>query len=79
MIEANICDGDLVLIKQQNFADKGQIVAALINDEVTLKRFYPEPEKNRIRLQPENSTMSAIYVKQCEIQGVAVKVLKDLK
>ena len=57
MIEANIFDDDLVLIKQQNFAETGQIVAALINDEVTLKRFYPEPEKKRIRLQPENSTM----------------------
>ena len=79
MIEAGIEDGDLVLIRQQNIADEGQIVVALIDDEATLKRFYPEPQKHRIRLHPENSHMDDIFVDHCEIQGVAVKVLKDLE
>ena len=79
MIEAGIDDGDLVLIRQQNTADEGQIVVALMEDEATLKRFYPEPENHRIRLHPENSRMDDIYVDNCEIQGVAVKVLKDLE
>ncbi len=79
MIEAGIDDGDLVLIRQQNTADVGQIVVALMEDEATLKRFYPEPENHRIRLHPENSRMEDIYVDNCEIQGVAVKVLKDLE
>ena len=79
MIEAGIDDGDLVLIRQQNTADVGQIVVALMEDEATLKRFYPEPENQRIRLHPENSRMEDIYVDNCEIQGVAVKVLKDLE
>lgn len=79
MIEAGIDNGDLVLIRQQNYADKGQIVVALMEDEATLKRFYPEPKKHRIRLHPENSRMDDIYVDNCEIQGVAVKVLKDLE
>lgn len=79
MIEAGIEDGDLVLIRAQNYADAGQIVVALMEDEATLKRFYPEPEKRRFRLHPENSTMKDIYVKECIIQGVAVKVLKDLE
>lgn len=78
MIDAGIDDGDLVLIKQQNYADKGQIVVALVNDEATLKRFYPEPSKHRVRLHPENPDMKDIIVKSCEIQGIAVKVLKDL-
>ena len=78
MIEAGIDDSDLVLIKQQSQADAGQIVVAVINDEATLKRFYPEPKKHRIRLHPENSEMEDIIVDNCEIQGVAVKVLKDL-
>ena len=78
MIEAGIDNGDLVLIRQQNYADEGQIVVALMEDEATLKRFYPEPKKHRIRLHPENSRMDDIYVDNCEIQGVAVKVLKDL-
>lgn len=79
MIEAGIDNGDLVLIRQQNYADEGQIVVALMEDEATLKRFYPEPKKHRIRLHPENSRMDDIYVDNCEIQGVAVKVLKDLE
>ena len=79
MVEAGIDDGDLVLIRQQNYADEGQIVVALMEDEATLKRFYPEPEHHRVRLHPENSHMDDIYVTACEIQGVAVKVLKDLE
>jgi repressor LexA len=79
MIESGIEDGDLVLIRQQNYADEGQIVVALIDDDATLKRFYPEPQKHRIRLHPENSHMDDIIVDHCEIQGVAVKVLKDLE
>ena len=79
MIEAGIEDGDFVLIREQNYADPGQIVAALMDDEATLKRFYPEPEKRRFRLHPENSALKDIYVKECIIQGIAVKVLKDLE
>ena len=79
MVEAGIEDGDLVLIRKQNTAEKGQIVVALMEDEATLKRFYPEPEKHRIRLHPENSGMEDIFVGDCLIQGVAIKVLKDLK
>lgn len=78
MINAGIDDGDLVLIKQQAYAEKGQIVVALMEDEATLKRYYPEPSKRRIRLHPENDSMQDIYVDNCIIQGVAVKVIKDL-
>ena len=78
MIEAGIDDGDLVLMREQNTAEPGQIVSALIEDEATLKRFYPEPKNKRIRLHPENSALKDIYVENCIVQGVAVKVIKDL-
>ena len=79
MIEAGIDNGDLVLIRQQSTADPGQIVVALIGDEdATLKRFYPDREAGFIRLHPENQTMEDIIVDNCIIQGVAVKVLKEL-
>lgn len=78
MIDADIYDGDLVLIRQQSYADEGQIVVALMEDEATLKRYYPEPENHRVRLHPENEAMDDIYVDDCIIQGVAVKVIKDL-
>lgn len=76
MIEAGIDDGDLVIVRMQNTAEDGQIVVALVDDEATLKRFYKET--GRIRLHPENSNMKDIFVPNCSIQGVAVKVLKDL-
>ena len=78
MIDAGISDGDLVLIRRQDCADEGQIVVALIEDEATLKRFYPEPDKHRVRLHPENSALDDIFADDCVIQGVAVKVLKNL-
>ncbi len=80
MIEVGIEDGDLVLVRHQATAEIGQIVVALIdNEDATLKRYYPEPEKHRVRLHPENSSMEDIIVPDCAIQGVAVKVLKDLE
>lgn len=78
MIEAGIDDGDWVLVREQDAAEPGKVVVALIGDEVTLKRYYPEPDKHRVRLHPENSAMEDIYVDSCEIQGVAVSVFKDL-
>ena len=78
MIEAGISDGDLVLIRHQDCAESGQIVVALTDDEATLKRYYPEPEHRRIRLHPENRQMDDIYVDDCIVQGVAVKVIKDI-
>lgn len=78
MIEAGIDDGTLVLVRQQDYASSGQIVVALVGDEATLKRYYPEPEHNRICLHPENNSMTDIYVSNCSIQGIAVMVLKDL-
>ena len=77
MIEANIDHGDLVVIRQQSHAEEGQIVVALIEDEATLKRYYPEPEQHRVRLHPENKQLQDIYVDDCSIQGVAVKVIKS--
>lgn len=79
MIEAGIQDGDQVLIRQQETARPGDIVVALAENEVTLKRYFPEPENQRVVLHPENKTMSDIIVKDCQIQGVAVMAFKDLE
>ena len=78
MVGAGINEGDLVLVKRQNTAENGQIVVALVGEEATLKRFYPEAGKKHVRLHPENPAMKDIIVPNCEIQGVAVKVIKDL-
>ena len=80
MINAGILNGDYIIASQQQDAEQGDIVVALIEDEATVKRFYKE--KNRIRLQPENDTMEAIIIKPNEnnvriigkIKGVIRKI-----
>lgn len=67
MIEAGIYDGDLAIIEKANYAQNGEIVVALIENEATIKRFFKE--ENVIRLQPENHTMKPIIVKDCKIVG----------
>lgn len=76
MVDAGIETGDLVVIRKQSCAEDGQIVVALVDDEATLKRLYRDNEK--IRLHPENKDMDDIIADDCIIQGVAVKVIKDI-
>ena len=78
MIDAGIDSGDLVIIRKQQIANEGDIVVALVEDEVTLKRFYKDYKNERYILHPENKSMNDIYVDQCVIQGVAIKVIKNL-
>lgn len=70
MIEAGIMDGDYILVEQQNSVRNGDIVVAMVDgfeSEATVKTFYKEAD--HIRLQPENSTMSPIIVKDVKILG----------
>lgn len=79
MIEENVNDGDIILVKQQNTAESGQKVVALIdNSEATLKRFFRE-RGGKIRLQPANKTMDPILVnaQKVAVQGVMIDVLKS--
>jgi repressor LexA len=77
MIDAQIMDGDYVIIKKTREAQPGQIVVAQTEDgEATLKRFYPEA--NRIRLEPANRSMRAIYVKDAKILGVLIGVVRNM-
>ncbi|MCC6125980.1 MAG: transcriptional repressor LexA [Pirellulales bacterium] len=75
MIDDHISDGDYVVIHKQRTARKGQIVAAITDEgEATLKRWFPE--KNRIRLEPANSNMKPIYVKNARVLGAVVGVVR---
>lgn len=70
MIEAGIMDGDYILVEQQETAQNGEIIVAMLEDfesEATVKTFYKE--KDHIRLQPENSSMSPIIVQNVKILG----------
>ena len=78
MINAGIDDGDMVIVRKQETAEEGQIIVALIDGETTLKRFYLDEKRKRIRLHPENDGMDDMYFKRVDIQGIAIKVIKDL-
>ncbi len=80
MIDENIKDGDVVLVKQQDTAENGERVVALIdNHEATLKKFYQE--RGHIRLQPANRTFEPIIIRKdrdLKIQGVVLDVIRNL-
>ncbi len=78
MIEDGILDGDFVVIERNPSPRNGEVVVALLdNAYATLKRFYRE--RTRIRLQPANSTMDPIFVKDCIIQGVVRAVIRKFQ
>ena len=62
MIEAGIFDGDVIFARQQPSAEKGDIVVAVIGEDATVKRFYPE--NGRVRLEPANSSYGPIVVER---------------
>ena len=77
MINAGILDGDYVLVNKQKSANNNDIVVALLdNEEATVKRFFKE--KDAIRLQPENDSMSPIYSRNVSILGKVVGVFRSL-
>ena len=74
MIEAGIFDRDLILVRQQSSADNGEIVVALLEDSATVKTYYKE--KDYIRLQPENATMSPIITKDVKVLGKVIGLFR---
>ena len=81
MRDAGIYDGDYVFVRRQETAENGDIVAAVIGDEATVKRYFHEG--NRIRLQPANESMAPIYVDADQAQvilaGKVIGVLRELQ
>ncbi len=74
MINAGILDGDLAVVEQANTAADGQIIVAVIDNAITLKRYYKEAE--RVRLQPENPNFSAIYCTDVRIVGILSNIVR---
>lgn len=70
MIEAGILDGDLIIVKKQDYADNGDIVVALLDDSATVKRYFKK--EDCIELRPENSTMEPILTRDVIILGKVI-------
>lgn len=78
MIDDGILDGDYVIVQHQADAQSGDIVVAILpNGFATLKRIFFE--KDRIRLEPANTTMSPIYATHVKVQGKVVAVMRKYK
>lgn len=74
MIDAGIFHRDLILVRQQCFADNGDIIVALLDDSATVKTYYKE--KGHIRLQPQNISMSPIIVADVKILGKVIGLFR---
>lgn len=75
MIDVGMYNGDYVVISKQSVANNGEIVACLIDNEATVKRYYKE--RGYFRLQPENSTMRPIFTDHVEILGKVVGLIRN--
>ena len=80
MKDAGILDGDIVLARHQQTADRGDIVVALLDEEATVKRYYPDPQC--IRLMPENESFEPIIIpyeaENFRIAGKVVSLMRRL-
>jgi repressor LexA len=78
MIDAQIADGDFIVVQRKRTAHKGDIVVARTSDgEATVKYWFPE--KNRIRLQPANKNMKPIYSKDARVIGLVIGVVRNMR
>ncbi len=76
MINAGILDGDRIIVRKQNWAQTGEIVVALIDDEATVKRYFVDDD--HIRLQPENPIYEPILAREVNILGKVIGVFRIL-
>lgn len=74
MMNAGILDHDKIIAQRQDYAQNGDIVVALLDDEATVKRFFVED--GRVRLQPENDNYSPIYSRNVDVLGKVIGVLR---
>ena len=76
MIDAGILPGDLLVVRQQQTAYNGDIVVAMLGEDVTVKRYFREA--GRVRLQPENASMQPIYANQIGILGKVIGLVRRM-
>jgi len=78
MIGDHICDGDYVVVRKQDWASNGDIVVALVDNEVTLKRFYQKGDA--VELRPSNPAMSPMFFKADEVRilGKVVGIFRKI-
>lgn len=78
MIDAHICDGDLIVVRRQDTADDGDIVVALLEDQTATLKRYRRLKNGKVMLIPANPTISPITLDKVTIQGKLIGVIREL-
>jgi len=80
MVEEGIRDGDYIIVEGREAANPGETIVALIDNEATVKKYYPE-QGGRVRLQPANASMEPIFINESElaIRGVVVGLMRHYR
>lgn len=78
MIDAHICDQDIVVIKKQDHADDGQIVVALLDDGSATLKTYRRLKNGKVMLIPANPTLKPITLDSVTVQGRVIGVIREL-
>lgn len=76
MVNAGILPGDYLIVRDQDTAEDGQIVVAMVDEQATVKRYYRDG--NEVRLEPEHDTMEPMVVPEVQILGLVVGVLRTV-
>lgn len=79
MIDAGIEDGDIVIVEKNASPQNGQIAVILSRGEVSLKRFFKSEEKQEYILKPNNPDFKNMVIDECNVLGIATKVIKNVK
>ena len=74
MVDAGNLEGDMAVVVQTSDEENGQSVGAVIDEAISIKRYYKE--KNRIRLQPENPAFKAIYSQDVRVVGILSNIVR---
>ena len=77
MIQAGIFHDDYIVVRKQQYANNGEIVVALVEDEATVKRYFKE--NGHFRLQPENDAMEPIIVPNVAILGKVISLIRKMQ
>jgi len=78
MIDAHICDGDIVVIRKQSTADDGQIVVALLSDGSATLKTYRRLRNGKIMLVPANPALKPITLDEVDVQGLVIGVIREM-
>lgn len=78
MIDAHICDGDIIVVKKQEVADNGQIVVAILEDESATLKEFRRLKNGKVMLIPANPTMTPMILDKVEVRGVLAGVIRQV-